>query len=274
MISLAAFCLAGFSSDLRAGDLAFSDPAHVERAPSWAVGQANRAPDLDVLPGFQKPPPGFGVVPFFWWLGDPLTKERLGWILEQMSGMGMCGYQINYAHTDRGGHSFGLTIPSEPALFSKEWWKLAGWFMQEAKKQGAAISLSDYTLGIGQGWCVDELLGGHPELAGMRLRMDADGRVNAETVPQSLNPLHPMSGKLYAEGFFGQFERRNPREGGKGLNFFSPTNLALASAVIFGRNVSRGNSRSAKAMTSHRNCRRCSGTSGRARRRCGLITAT
>ncbi|MCX7010038.1 MAG: hypothetical protein NTY53_22825, partial [Kiritimatiellaeota bacterium] len=69
----------------QAGDLAFSDPANVTPAPAWAVGQANRAPNLDALPGFQKPPPGFGVVPFYWWLGDPLTKERLGWIAEQMA---------------------------------------------------------------------------------------------------------------------------------------------------------------------------------------------
>ena len=41
----------------RAGDLEFSDPAHVTPPPAWAVGQADRKPDLDVLPGFQKPRP-------------------------------------------------------------------------------------------------------------------------------------------------------------------------------------------------------------------------
>ena len=205
---------------VRAGDLNFSDPANVTPPPAWAVGQANREADLDVLPGFQKPPPGFGVVPFFWWLGDPLTKERLGWILEQMQGMGVASYQINYAHSDKGGHSYGLTLPSEPSLFSEEWWKLVGWFMQQAKGQGSAVSLSDYTLGAGQGWCVDEVLREHPELAGMRLRMGHDGKVSPETVPWSLNPMHPMAGRWYADKFFGGFERHNPGEGGKGLNFF------------------------------------------------------
>jgi hypothetical protein len=147
--------------------LAFSDPAKAVQMPAWAVGQANRDPKLDVLPGFQKPPAGFGMVPFFWWLGDPLTQERLGWILGQMEGMGISGYQINYAHGYRdGGKSFGMTIASEPALFSEEWWKLTGWFMAESKKQGAAISLSDYTLGIGQGWKLDELMNAHPEVCG------------------------------------------------------------------------------------------------------------
>ncbi len=214
-------CLAALApGDLRAGDLTFSDPAKVPPPPAGAVGFAVRTPELDVLPGFQQPPPGFGVVPFYWWLGDPLTKERLGWELEQMKGMGVSGYQINYAHSDRGGRSFGLTYPSEPMLFSPEWWNLTGWFLQESKKQGAAISLSDYTLGFGQGWCVDEILREHPEVRGMRLVMGKDGSVTNETLAWSLNPMHPMSGKWYAEKFFGQFERRFPGETGKGLNFF------------------------------------------------------
>ncbi len=211
----------------RAGDLAFSDPAQVSPMPAWAVGQANRALDLDALPGFQKPPPGFGVVPFFWWLGDPLTQERLGWILDQMEGMGVSGYQINYAHSDRGGRSYGLTLPSEPALFSEPWWKLTGWFLQAAKKQGAGISLSDYTLGFGQGWRVDEILREHPDANGMTLRMDQVGKVSAEVVPWSLNPMHPESGKWYAEKFFGQFESRFPGEGGQGLNFFFSDELGF-----------------------------------------------
>ncbi|MCP5519441.1 MAG: hypothetical protein H7A45_19530 [Verrucomicrobiales bacterium] len=211
----------------RGGDPSFSDPANPALPPAYAVGFADRSPDLDVLPGFRNPPPGFGTVPFFWWLGDPLTKERLGWILDQMDGMGVSGYQINYAHSDQGGRSYGLTYPSEPPLFSDDWWDLAGWFMQAAKQQGAGISLSDYTLGFGQGWFVDELLRKHPEVRGQQLRMDNDGRVTAETVPWSLNPMHPQSGKWYCEEFFGQFERRFPGEGGQGLNFFFSDELGF-----------------------------------------------
>jgi len=219
-----------------AGDLAFSDPAKVRPMPAWAVGQANRSADFDALPGFQKPPPGFGIVPFFWWLGDPLTKERLGWELKQMDGMGASGYQINYAHSDRGGQSYGLTYPSDPPLFSADWWKLTGWFMQKSKKQGAGISLSDYTLGLGQGWCVDEWLREQPDLCGQQLRLvtgdvpaaalvvtNIGGQqvaVHAEKVPLSIDPMNPLSGPGYAKAFFGKFEGRFPGEGGKGLNFF------------------------------------------------------
>jgi hypothetical protein len=211
----------------QAGDLSFSDPAGTPPPPSGAVGFADRSPDLDVLPGFRNPPPGFGIVPFYWWLGDPLTKERLTWQLDRMTGMGVSGYQINYAHSDRGGRSYGLTYPSDPALFSDAWWELTGWFMGEAKKQGAGVSLSDYTLGFGQGWCVDEVLRGHPEVLGMQLQMDKDGTVRPETVPWSLNPLHPMSGRLYVEAFFGPFDRRHPGEGGRGLNFFFSDELGF-----------------------------------------------
>lgn len=222
-----ALALWGAMATAAAGDLSFGDPANTPPPPSWAVGFPSRSPNLDVLPGFQKPSQGYGIVPFYWWLGDPLTKERLAWQLEQMAGMGVAGYQINYAHSDKGGRSYGLTLPSEPPLFSNDWWELTGWFMQKAKEQGASISLSDYTLGFGQGWCVDEILREHPEVMGQRLRMDNAGKVMPETVPWSLNPMHPMSGKWYAEKFFGQFEQRFPDEGGKGLNFFFSDELSF-----------------------------------------------
>ena len=196
-------------------------------AASGAVGFPERGPDIDAAPGFQNPPPGYGIVPFYWWLGDPLTRERLAWQLDQMKGMGVSGYQINYAHSDKGGRSYGLTYPSRPSLLSDDWWSLVGWFMQEAKKQGAGISLSDYTLGFGQGWSVDKILREHPEVLGMRLRLGPDGRVTPETVPWSLNPMHPRSGKFYAEEFFGQFERHFPGEGGCGLNFFFSDELGF-----------------------------------------------
>jgi hypothetical protein len=204
-----------------------SDPAKTPPPPAGSIGFPDQSPSLNVLPGFKNPPPGYGIVPFYWWLGDPLTKERLSWQLEQMKGMGVSGYQINYAHSDKGGRSYGLTYPSEPALFSQSWWELVEWFKSEAGKQGAGISLSDYTLGFGQGYVVDELLRDHPEVKGMELRMDNNGKVVPETLPWSFNPMHPMSGKWYAERFFGQFEKRMPGEAGKGLNFFFSDELTF-----------------------------------------------
>ncbi|MGC8830251.1 MAG: glycosyl hydrolase [Verrucomicrobiia bacterium] len=141
--------------------------------PQGAIGFPNREENFDLLPGFKNPPPGYGEVAFYWWLGDPLTKERLQWQIEQLAkARGVMGLQINYAHSDRGGRSYGLTYPSQPPLFSEEWWNLVGWFIKTAKEYGMSVSLSDYTLGIGQGWIIDEILKENPYLNGAELRCD------------------------------------------------------------------------------------------------------
>ena len=124
------------------------------------------AANLDVQPGFRKPPQGYGEVAFYWWLGDPLTRERLSWQMDQLQGKGVAGLQVNYAHSDSGGRSYGLTFTNDPPLFSERWWELYGWFLEAAKKRGMAVSLSDYTLGVGQGWRVDEILKENPSIRG------------------------------------------------------------------------------------------------------------
>lgn len=133
-------------------------------------GYPDRSANLDVYPGFKNPPAGYGEVSFYWWLGDTLTKERITWQLDQLAGRSITGLQVNYAHSDEGGNIWGLTYPGKPRLFSKDWWDLFSWFLQEAKKRGMSVSLSDYTLGIaGQGWFVDEMLAENPGLYGSRL---------------------------------------------------------------------------------------------------------
>ena len=104
---------------------------------------------------------------FYWWLGDPLTKDRLRWQLNRLEGVPISGLQINYAHSDRGGRSYGLTFPSDPPLFSEAWWGLFGWFQKECGTRGWAVSLSDYTLATpGQGWWTDEIIRENPNAAG------------------------------------------------------------------------------------------------------------
>ena len=133
-------------------------------------GFPDRSPNLDVLPGFKTPPKGYGEVSFYWWLGDTLTKERIITQLDQLKDHNITGLQINYCHTDKGGATYGLTYPSQPALFSDKWWELFQWFLKEAKKRDMSVSLSDYTLGAaGQGWFVDEMLNENPQLHGSKL---------------------------------------------------------------------------------------------------------
>ncbi len=152
-----------------AGDFDAGDPKNVPSPPPHAIGFPSRDADLDVRPGFARPPAGYGEVAFHWWLGDPLTRERLQWQIDQLAGKGVSGLQINYAHSDQGGRSWGLTFPSDPPLFSEPWWDLVQWFLKSAKERGMAISLSDYTLGFGQGWYVDEVLRENPDLNGATL---------------------------------------------------------------------------------------------------------
>ena len=107
-------------------------------------------------------------------MGDTLTKEHLTYHLDQMAAKKVTSLQVNYAHSDKGGVSYGLTFPSKPALFMEEWWDLFGWFMEEAKKRNMTVSLSDYTLGVGQGSYVDDALNENPGLTGAELKFESD----------------------------------------------------------------------------------------------------
>jgi hypothetical protein len=138
--------------------------------PNLPAGYSDRSPLLDVLPGFINPPKGYGEVPFYWWQGDTLTRERIEWQLNQLQGKGISSLQINYSHRDSGGLTYGLSNPSKPSLFSDEWWNLFKWFTAEAQKRGMTVSLSDYTLGIGQGFSMDEAIKENPELNGAELK--------------------------------------------------------------------------------------------------------
>ena len=47
---------------------------------------------------------------------------------------------------------------------SDEWWDLFAWFKSEANKRGMSVSLSDYTLGLGQGQFLDRAPAEDPAL--------------------------------------------------------------------------------------------------------------
>ncbi|MEI6050587.1 MAG: glycosyl hydrolase [Bacteroidota bacterium] len=133
------------------------------------AGYPDRTPSFDVLPGFINPPKGYGEVPFYWWQGDTLTRERLLWQLDQLKNKGISSLQINYSHLDSGGLTYGLSNPSKPALFTDSWWKLFKWFAAEAQNRNMTVSLSNYTLGIGQGFSMDEAIKENPDLNGSQL---------------------------------------------------------------------------------------------------------
>ena len=153
-------------------------------------GYPDRNPSFDVLPGFINPPKGYGEVPFYWWQGDTLTKERLIWQLDQLKDKEISSLQINYSHLDYGGITYGLSRPSNPALFTDEWWNLFKWFAAEAHKREMTVSLSDYTLGVGQGFAMDKALKQNPDLNGSQLKkyiVILSGSVNLKLPENLLN---------------------------------------------------------------------------------------
>jgi hypothetical protein len=153
---------------------------------------SSRNQSFDVLPGFINPPKGYGEVPFYWWQGDTLTRERILWQLDQLTNKGISSLQINYSHRDSGGLIYGLSNPSKPALFSEAWWDLFKWFAAEAGKRDMTVSLSDYTLGVGQGFAMDEALKEIPALNGSLLKCSKyffTGRVNSK-MPENLLTLN------------------------------------------------------------------------------------
>lgn len=130
-------------------------------------GYPERGANFDVRPGFQQPPKGYGNVPFYWWSGDRLTRERLAAQLDILSESATDGFAISYIHTDPksdtlfNGKKYGLygrTEPGDPAVFSDEWWDIWTWFSGECAKRGVAAGLDDYTVGwIGNGYYPDEV---------------------------------------------------------------------------------------------------------------------
>lgn len=180
-----------------------------------------------MLENYVNAPNEYGEVSFYWWVGEKLTKERLLWQLEKLSQRNICALQINYCHSNSGGRIYGLTIDNDPKLFTEEWWELVNWFMQECKKRNIAVALSDYTLEPpGQGYYMDEIIKKHPEVTGKMLVYE-DGRVQVRPVPYSVDPMNKNLGNYVIEEFYGQFDRRFPGEGGKGLNFFFSDELAF-----------------------------------------------
>ena len=153
---------------------------------------------INLYESFITPPSGYGEVPFYWWLGDTLTREHLKWHLDLLENKSITSLQINYAHSDKGGPFWGLTYPSKPDLFTEDWWNLFNWFKEEANKRNMTVSLSDYTLGVGQGSYVDKALESYPELISRELKFDkivCEGHVSLPVKENVLSVIAYLNGK-------------------------------------------------------------------------------
>jgi hypothetical protein len=256
--------------------LELSNPKNLALPGADAPGYPSRSADLDILPGFQNPPVGYGEVPFWWWTGDSLTKDRLLWQIEELHKKGISGMQINYSHTQEKGWP---TDKSDPELFSEEWWDVWKFVANESGKRNMSIGLSGYTIDWPNGAdnLFSRLIYSIAEINGRSIEIDTIMRVSkgkmisipisAEHIgvwvypvvngkitsggidlqkfvknsklnwkpangewdvyvfsskrhPGTINPIHPLAGKMVIEKFFQRFQENTVDKTANGLNYF------------------------------------------------------
>lgn len=118
----------------------------------------------DFIEALTSPDRRFGEVPFYWWNGDALDKERIADQIRMLAEKGLAGVQINYAHINGGGESnlphggHGKSIPGTPEQFSEEWWEFFAFAAKECEKYSMSIGMGDYTIAwIGNGYFTDKV---------------------------------------------------------------------------------------------------------------------
>ncbi len=179
-------------------EVPFANPKAVPPPPKESPGYPSKDTDVDLISDFKNPPPGYGEVPFWWWTGDPLDKDRLKWQIEKLHEKGISGMQVNYAHQDTHGWP---TYPAEPPIFSDEWWDIWQFVAAQCAKRNMGIGLSGYTLD----WPNNESLISRtvysdPEIQGRKIHIAQKKRINGgEAVKQKL-PENTIAVRAYPAG--------------------------------------------------------------------------
>lgn len=106
-----------------------------------SVSLSQTSTDVDYRALFLNPPATHGPIPFYWWAGEKLERERIAWQLDQLREKGVRQTVISYPHGADGKNS-----PGEPALFTSEWWELFRWFLGACRERGMKVGFQDYTL--------------------------------------------------------------------------------------------------------------------------------
>ncbi len=174
---------------------------------------------------FLSPPPGYGEVPFWWWTGDVLNKERIAEQLRSLHAKGVSGTQVNYAHLMMNGWP---TMPVEPAIFSPEWWDVFKFAAEESGRLGMGIGLSGYTLDWPGCDNLYRKLGiDSPETRARVIKL-VDGKVTVLERENTLDPLNPESAKRVLERFIKPFWEKVPQSCHNALDYFFQDELRLA----------------------------------------------
>lgn len=143
----------------------------------------------DFINALTSPHRRYGEVPFYWWNGSELDKNRLSEQIRMLADKGLAGVQINYAHINGGGENnlpfggHGKSIPGTPEQFSDEWWDFFAFAAKECEKYDMSIGMGDYTIAwIGNGYFTDtlsEMPGMHAENLSIEKKMLFSGDENS-----------------------------------------------------------------------------------------------
>ena len=150
-------------------------------------GFPDRSPDLDVLPGFKSPPPGYGEVPFWWWTGEDLNVDRMIGQVRELHKKGISGVQVNYSHLDTPGW---LSDQDQPNIFTDKWWEVYAKISEECSRLNMGIGMSTYTIDWPQGApnLFYQLFYHKPELNAYEIRQGISQRItNRESVSLELS---------------------------------------------------------------------------------------
>ena len=69
----------GYSQEIQKSDGSYALPQNLPGSTGIKLGYPDLSDEIDIFAGFNTPPAGYGSVPFYWWVGEKLTKERLLW---------------------------------------------------------------------------------------------------------------------------------------------------------------------------------------------------
>jgi hypothetical protein len=165
--------------------IGYSNPDLLAPPPEDSPGYPKDITDEELLKGFHNPPEGYGEVPFWWWSGDPLDRDRLLWQIEELHKKGISGMQVNYIHKDSPGWP---TYPATPEIFTRKWWDIWKFAREEASKRNMGLGLSGYTIDWPQSQNLfNKIIYSTSEIQGQELLVDTILRVsNGEKVSISL----------------------------------------------------------------------------------------
>ena len=131
---------------------------------------------------FKTPPPGYGMVPFHWWQGEPLDMDRLTWQLDKLKEFGCAGVQVN--HTPYSSREQKAT----PTPMSPKWWEFWNKSLKEFKKREMKVGMDDWGF-KGDNWD----LGNNPDIRGLHLGVlrteGSNGQKRTITIPDGYTPL-------------------------------------------------------------------------------------